>query len=93
MPPFLEATEESGTLPFYTLGYEPAVAFAAGAAARFHGGILVAVATWGAGASNLVSPAAGACTERVPVVVISGAPGASWPRPWPAPMPRGAASG
>jgi len=51
------------------------VGFAADAAARFHGGLSVAVATWGAGALNLVNPVAGAYAERVPVVVVSGAPG------------------
>jgi len=73
--PFFKAIEESGTLPFYTLSHEPAVGFAADAAARFRGAISVAVATWGAGAFNLVNPIAGAYAERVPVVVISGAPG------------------
>jgi indolepyruvate decarboxylase len=51
---------ESGTLPFYTLSHEPAIGFAADAAARFHGSISVAVATWGAGAFNLVNSIAGA---------------------------------
>ena len=73
--PFFKVIEESGVLPFYTLSHEPAVGFAADAAARFHGGISVAVATWGAGAFNLVNAVAGAYAERVPVVVISGAPG------------------
>ncbi len=73
--PFFKVMEESGVLPFYTLSHEPAVGFAADAAARFHGGISVAVATWGAGAFNLVNPIAGAYAERVPVVVVSGAPG------------------
>ncbi len=73
--PFFKVIEESGTLPFYTLSHEPAVGFAADGAARFHGGLSVAVATWGAGAFNLVNPVAGAYAERVPVVVISGAPG------------------
>ncbi len=73
--PFFKVIEESGTLPFYTLSHEPAVGFAADAAARFHGGISVAVVTWGAGAFNLVNSIAGAYAERVPVVVISGAPG------------------
>src|SRR3982074_1898117 len=71
--PFFKVIEESGVLPFYTLSHEPAVGFAADAAARFHGGLSVAVATWGAGAFNLVNPVAGAYAERVPVVVISGA--------------------
>ena len=73
--PFFKVIEESGVLPFYTLSHEPAVGFAADAAARFHGGLSVAVATWGAGAFNLVNPVAGAYAERVPVVVVSGAPG------------------
>ena len=73
--PFFKVIEDSGVLPFYTLSHEPAVGFAADAAARFHGNISVAVATWGAGAFNLVNAVAGAYAERVPVVVISGAPG------------------
>ena len=73
--PFFKVIEESGVLPFYTLSHEPAVGFAADAAARFRGGLAAAVATWGAGAFNLVNPVAGAYAERVPVVVISGAPG------------------
>ena len=73
--PFCKVIEESGTLPFYTLSHEPAVGFAADAAARFRGAISVAVVTWGAGAFNLVNPIAGAFAERSPVVVISGAPG------------------
>jgi indolepyruvate decarboxylase len=73
--PFFKVIEESGALPFYTLSHEPAVGFAADAAARFRGGISVAVATWGAGAFNLMNAVAGAYAERVPVVVVSGAPG------------------
>ncbi len=73
--PFFKVIEESGILPFYTLSHEPAVGFAADAASRFRGAISVAVATWGAGAFNLVNSIAGAYAERVPVVVISGAPG------------------
>ena len=72
---FFKVIEESGVLPFYTLSHEPAVGFAADAAARFHGGLSAAVVTWGAGAFNLVNATAGAYAERVPVVVISGAPG------------------
>lgn len=73
--PFFKVIEESRVLPFFTLSHEPAVGFAADAAARFHGGISVAVVTWGAGAFNLVNSIAGAYAERVPVVVVSGAPG------------------
>jgi indolepyruvate decarboxylase len=75
--PFFKVIEESGTLPFYTLSHEPAVGFAADAAARFRCSISVAVVTWGAGAFNLVNPVAGAYAERVPVIVVSGAPGIS----------------
>ena len=73
--PFFKIIEESQVLPFYTLSHEPAVGFAADAAARFHGGLSAAIVTWGAGAFNLVNATAGAYAERVPVVVISGAPG------------------
>ena len=73
--PFFKVIEESAVLPVFTLSHEPAVGFAADAAARFHGGLSAAVATWGAGAFNLVNAVAGAYAERVPVVVISGAPG------------------
>src|SRR3954452_19519394 len=74
--PFFKVIEESGILPHYTLSHEPAVGFAADAAARFHSGLGVAVVTYGAGAFNLVNPIAGAYAERSPVVVIAGAPGA-----------------
>lgn len=73
--PFFKVIEEAGTLPFYTLSHEPAVGFAADAAARFRSSISVAVVTWGAGAFNLVNSVAGAYAERVPVIVVSGAPG------------------
>ncbi len=75
--PFFKVIEESGILPCFTMSHEPAVGFAADAAARFNGGIGVAVATYGAGAFNLVNPIAGAYAERSPVVVIAGAPGAN----------------
>jgi indolepyruvate decarboxylase len=73
--PFFKVIEESAILPLYTLSHEPAVGFAADAAARFRASISVAAVTWGAGAFNLMNPTAGAYAERVPVVVISGAPG------------------
>jgi indolepyruvate decarboxylase len=73
--PFFRVIEESRILPLYTLSYEPGVGFAADAAARFHASMSVAAVTWGAGALNLVNPTAGAYAERVPVVVVSGAPG------------------
>ena len=74
--PFFKVIEDSGILPHYTLSHEPAVGFAADAAARYHCGLGVAVVTYGAGAFNLVNAIAGAYAERSPVVVIAGAPGA-----------------
>jgi indolepyruvate decarboxylase len=74
--PLYKVIEESKILPHYTLSHEPAVGFAADAAARYHGGLGVAVVTYGAGAFNLVNAIAGAYAERSPVVVIAGAPGA-----------------
>ncbi len=73
--PFFKVIEESKILPHFTLSHEPAVGFAADAAARYHGGIGVAVVTYGAGAFNLVNSLAGAYAERSPVVAIAGAPG------------------
>src|SRR4051794_7218875 len=74
---FFKVIEESRILPYFTLSHEPAVGFAADAAARYHSGLGVAVVTYGAGAFNLVNPVAGAYAERSPVVVIAGAPGAA----------------
>lgn len=74
--PFFKVIEESGILPYYTFSHEPAVGFAADAAARYHLGLGVAVVTYGAGAFNIVNATAGAYAERSPVVVVSGAPGA-----------------
>jgi indolepyruvate decarboxylase len=74
--PFFKAIEDSGILPHYTLSHEPAVGFAADAAARYNCGLGVAVVTYGAGAFNLVNAVAGAYAERSPVVVVAGAPGA-----------------
>ena len=73
---FFKEVEESAILPWFTLSHEPAVGFAADAAARYHPGLGVAVVTYGAGAFNLVNAVAGAYAERSPVVVIAGAPGA-----------------
>jgi indolepyruvate decarboxylase len=73
---FFKVIEESQVLPCFTLSHEPAVGFAADAAARYHSGLGVAVVTYGAGAFNIVNAIAGAYAERSPVVVISGAPGA-----------------
>src|SRR6266536_1766526 len=73
--PFFKVVEESRLLPLYTLSHEPAVGFAADAAARARCGLGVAAVTYGAGALNMVNPVAAAFAEKSPVVVISGAPG------------------
>ncbi|MCB0211993.1 MAG: indolepyruvate/phenylpyruvate decarboxylase, partial [Anaerolineae bacterium] len=73
--PFFKVIEESQVLPLYTLSHEPGVGFAADAAARLHGGLGVAVVTYGAGALNMVNAVAAAYAEKSPLVVISGAPG------------------
>jgi indolepyruvate decarboxylase len=73
--PFFAHVERQNALPLYTLSHEPAVGFAADAAARFNRAIGVAAVTYGAGAMNLVNAVAGAYAERSPVVVVSGAPG------------------
>src|SRR5262249_54283406 len=74
--PLFKVIEQSGVLPYYTLSHEPAIGFAADAAARYNGGLRVAARTYGAGAFNLVNAIAGAYAERSPVVVVAGAPGA-----------------
>jgi indolepyruvate decarboxylase len=74
--PFFEVMERTRILPYYTLSHEPAVGFAADAAARYRTGLGIAAVTYGAGAFNLVNPIACAYSEKSPVVVISGAPGA-----------------
>ena len=74
--PLYKVIEESNILPHYELSHEPAVGFAADAAARYHSGLGVAVVTYGAGAFNTVNAVAGAYAERSPVVLIAGAPGA-----------------
>src|SRR4051812_14616533 len=74
--PLFKVIEDSNILPSVTLSHEPAVGFAADAAARYNCGLGVAAVTYGAGAFNVVNAVAGAYAERSPVVVISGAPGA-----------------
>jgi indolepyruvate decarboxylase len=75
--PLFKVMEESGILPLYTFSHEPAVGFAADAAARFHSKPSVAAVTYGAGAFNMVNPVASAYAEKSPVIVISGGPGAA----------------
>jgi indolepyruvate decarboxylase len=73
--PFYRQIEDSGVLPLYTLSHEPALGFAADAAARMNCGLGVVAVTYGAGALNLVNAVAGAYAERSPMVVIAGCPG------------------
>lgn len=73
---FFKQIEESGILPLVTLSHEPGVGFAADGAARYHGRLGVAAVTYGAGALNMVNAVAASYAEKVPLVVISGAPGA-----------------
>ena len=75
--PFFREIERLSLLPLYTLSHEPAVGFAADAAARYRGAISVAAVTYGAGGLNIVNAAAQAYAEKSPVVFISGAPGAA----------------
>src|ERR1044072_6792916 len=58
--PLFKVIEEGPILPHFTLSHEPAVGFAADAAARYHPGLGVAVVTYGGGAVNPVNPVAGA---------------------------------
>ncbi len=75
--PLFKVIEESALLPLYTLSHEPALGFAADAAARFHSKPSVAAVTYGAGAFNMVNAVASAYAEKSPVIVISGGPGAT----------------
>src|SRR5262245_64698368 len=58
--PFFRVIEDSGILPYFTLSHEPALGFAADAAARYNSSLGVAVVTYGAGAFNIVNACAGA---------------------------------
>jgi indolepyruvate decarboxylase len=73
--PLFEAARAWGGLPIYTLSHEPAVGFAADAAARIGSTPAAALVTYGAGALNMLNAVASAYAEQVPLVVVSGAPG------------------
>ena len=73
--PWFRQIEDSGVLPLIALSHEPALGFAADAAARMNCGLGVAAVTYGAGALNLVNAVAGAYAERSPLVVVAGCPG------------------
>jgi indolepyruvate decarboxylase len=73
--PYFRIIEETQILPLYTLSHEPAVGFAADAAARIDGALGVAAVTYGAGALNMINAVAAAYAEKSPLVVLSGGPG------------------
>ena len=73
--PYFRIIEQSKILPLYTLSHEPGVGFAADASARASIGLGVAAVTYGAGALNMVNAVAASYAEKVPLVVLSGAPG------------------
>jgi indolepyruvate decarboxylase len=75
--PFFREIERSKILPLTTLSHEPAVGFAADAAARYRSSLSVAVVTYGAGGLNMINAVAQAYAEKSPVVIVSGAPGAA----------------
>jgi indolepyruvate decarboxylase len=63
-------------LEIVTFSHEPAVGFAADGYARATRRLGVICVTYGAGGHNIVNPVAAAYAERVPLMVISGGPGA-----------------
>jgi indolepyruvate decarboxylase len=63
-------------LEIVTLSHEPAVGFAADGYSRSTRRLGVVCVTYGAGGHNVVNPVAGAYAERVPLLVVSGGPGA-----------------
>src|SRR2546425_5865929 len=69
----LYAAQARSKLATVVVTHEPAAAFAADAYARVRG-LGVAIATYGAGALNMVNGIAQAYAERSPVIVLSGAP-------------------
>jgi indolepyruvate decarboxylase len=70
-----EALEKYGKFHLLTFSHEPAVGFAADAAARITNGLGVCLVTYGAGGLNMVNSVACAYAEKSPLVVISGGPG------------------
>jgi TPP-dependent 2-oxoacid decarboxylase len=70
-----EALEKYGKFRLLTFSHEPAVGFAADAAARITNGLGVCLVTYGAGGLNMVNSVACAYAEKSPLVIISGGPG------------------
>lgn len=75
--PFFHVIEHTDILPLVTLSHEPAIGFAADAAARMRRRPSAVALTYGAGALNAVNAIAGAYAERSPVFVIAGCPSAA----------------
>jgi len=71
---FMKLGDPSG-LDLITLSHEPGVGFAADGYSRSTGKIGVACVTYGAGGHNMVNAIAGAFSEKLPILVISGGPG------------------
>jgi indolepyruvate decarboxylase len=70
--PFFRIVEESGLLPLYTLSHEPAVGFAADAAARIDGTLGVAAVTYGAGVLNMINAVAARARPSSPATTRCG---------------------
>jgi indolepyruvate decarboxylase len=64
-------------LEVVTFSHEPTVGFAADGYARSTRRLGVVCVTYGAGGHNIVNPVAGAYAEQVPLLVVSGGPGAA----------------
>lgn len=64
-------------LEVVTFSHEPTVGFAADGYARSTRRLGVVCVTYGAGGHNVINPIAGAYAERVPLLVVSGGPGAA----------------
>lgn len=75
--PFFHDLEHGDILPLVTLSHEPAIGFAADAAARMRRRPSAVALTYGAGALNAINSIAGAYAERSPVFVIAGCPSAA----------------
>jgi indolepyruvate decarboxylase len=64
-------------LEIVTFSHEPSVGFAADGYARSTRRLGVVCVTYGAGGHNIVNPVAGAYAEQVPLLIVSGGPGAA----------------
>lgn len=74
LPLLQQLQNQSDCLPFYYLTHEPAVVYAADAAARAANRPTAVALTYGAGALNAVNAIAQAFEEFVPLIIIAGYP-------------------